>query len=502
MAIYGLDEYGTAFYGQNVTPAFDVGDFRARPIPGHWMLVRWDIPTGTWNNFRIVRGLYGFARDAEDGVILGEWTRSEVPTSLVDYGAPSPDVADPTIYELPPGRFVYYTILLETAENTWVISGGAIGLVTGSYEYEQALYHLLPEYWRERDSQLSTRYVTQNGVQVPDPSSVHREPLRRFLRLFGYEFDTIRAEYDSLLTLRDIDRTAGGVLPLLAHDLGAYSDISMDVTQTRRLLRHLVYLNKVKGTVPGVEGAVSAYTSWGASLAIGKNLLLQKDDGSFETSLGNWWPNANATIVRSNEQAFHGTHSLKMTASNTLSVTASNCDPANVVKEGVPVTEGVTYTVSLYSRAATTTRNFQVQAVFYDKVGTLVGSATTGGDATNSTTAWTRHAVSVAAPTGAVYLRMVAYLSSAAVGEVHYVDAAQVEAAAAVSAYEAPRKAILTLTPDRINLIPNPSYEVDLVGWQVSGSATLTRTTDAALVNSYSVKVAATGAGDVGVELA
>lgn len=84
-------------------------------------------------------------------------------------------------------------------------------------------------------------------------------------------------------------------------------------------------------------------------------------------------------------------------------------------------------------------------------------------------------------------------LPGVATTKYHYMDLAQFEKGpkAAPSAWEFPRLINVTVRPDRINWVKNPSFETDLTNWSATGSTavpTLTRDSSTARYGSASLK--------------
>jgi hypothetical protein len=88
---------------------------------------------------------------------------------------------------------------------------------------------------------------------------------------------------------------------------------------------------------------------------------------------------------------------------------------------GYPVTPGVFYAAMLLTRAATAARSKTLGLLFYDKTGTVIGSATAGTARTDTTTGWTRLDVQAVAPSNAAYCALQQTITGAAgAGEAHY----------------------------------------------------------------------------------
>lgn len=500
MAVYGVDTYGIGVYGKTVASTFVVPRFEAVPLSLGRNFVSWEVPGGSWTKFRLLRNFYGFAEGPNDGVILGEWTPSNLVLRLTDYGQPNATV-DPTAFHLPHERFVYYSVMLDTGTDSWVFAGGAIALSIGDYNSSGTLYNLLPQYWREQDAITVTKFV--DGL--PDPSGRFNAPLQRFLNLVGNELDLIRTEYTSLRWLHDVDRVSGNLLPLLVSDLGGVG-LDLGITQNRRLARNLTYLHKVKGTRPGVEGVIFALTGWGASAVIGKNLLL---DNMFQTWSGT--NTAREEVAGETTGTFTPGYRLSTAATATTRAYSVNdiTGGETILKEGLKVTGSTWYAWAMQTYRESGDGVVAMSIRWYDAAGTFI-QETAATSTTETTATWMSRGISVSSPATAAYAVLVAAVVAPTTTTAHLLryalfadDTVQVDYTTNFFAtYESAREVILGLDPTRVNLIPNPSFELALDGWQAEGSATLTRSTATAVVNSYSVKVAATGAGDVGVELA
>ena len=193
----------------------------------------------------------------------------------------------------------------------------------------------------------------------------------------------------------------------------------------------------VTGTAPAgaVVGGVGIWDNSGASgvgevhyldvasLALGQatSNLLSPEDASFEGgTVGGWgsWT-ANASAANSTAQALDGTHSLKFTTTGAGWYSNSST---------VPVTAGQTYTGVVSVRAATVGRPLIAWIRWNNSVGGFVGESDGLTGTSDVTTGWTQFTVTGTAPAGAVVGGVGIWDNSSAsgVGEVHYLDEAQI----------------------------------------------------------------------------
>lgn len=165
---------------------------------------------------------------------------------------------------------------------------------------------------------------------------------------------------------------------------------------------------------PYVDGSLGAGYSWDSS----GNIVLG-DNSTFETSLGSWNSagNANVSAVRDTVEFWQGAASLRIDSlgsGNAWYSTGTNT---------VPVVAGGTYTFSAYTKADVA-RLTSISINWYGSGGYL--SQTSGGSVT-ATTSWTRRAMTVVAPVGAVSAQLSTGWGAAAAGEKVWLDGVQFE---------------------------------------------------------------------------
>lgn len=155
--------------------------------------------------------------------------------------------------------------------------------------------------------------------------------------------------------------------------------------------------------------------------------LLTSNQRTFEsgTALG-WLGFGNTTVAQTTALARSGTGSLSMTAVAAGSIQATTNTSAAAVPPVMSATPGVTYTGSVWMRAATTARTCALRMGFFDSVGAQIGTYTVGTSAANTTSGWTQFTVTAVAPANTARLTIYAAAVSAAQGEVHYIDDASV----------------------------------------------------------------------------
>jgi hypothetical protein len=147
------------------------------------------------------------------------------------------------------------------------------------------------------------------------------------------------------------------------------------------------------------------------------NNLLTLDNSSFESSLGQWQPTANCSLLRDTAFSADGVASMRMTASGAGDMSAH----AVLDLVGSPrVDVGQTYTAVASFRAASTARTVAVGIEWLDVNG--ISLSIVYGTNADISTGWTQAQVSAVAPAGAVNALANVLVQGAATGEVHRVD--------------------------------------------------------------------------------
>jgi len=256
------------------------------------------------------------------------------------------------------GGFFYYTMWgWSNQDQIWIRCSDVIGLVPLNWNYGWRLYMLLPEAYRDRDwvlvdhynplalprqndfrpyevesgdswQTLASHYGTTpeslayiNGevistpltlgqsILVPWPNSPNPDPpLRRFLGLIGFQFDFIRTELESLMSVNDAMHCSGALLPLMAQQYALVHEPEIGMQQERTLVQNAVHLFKLKGTPRGITDWCSIMTSYPFSRLVhhGYNCLLCLDDSAFTDGIGTWqsWPPRGASFEEEKERTW------------------------------------------------------------------------------------------------------------------------------------------------------------------------------------------------------
>lgn len=134
--------------------------------------------------------------------------------------------------------------------------------------------------------------------------------------------------------------------------------------------------------------------------------LFTTDEASLEGSLSSWTNSSNATIARvADGNALDGVASLQM-----ISVGAGS-QYAAVLNRYVPVTPGISYKFTGYSKAVNVARSTRLYINYYDASKVFL-SQIVSGDVASNTSSWTALSASGVAPAGTVYALCFVYVLS------------------------------------------------------------------------------------------
>lgn len=276
MSRYGIDYYGLATYGSDNPVTFDATPFTATPSKQGEILLNWVDPTGNWSRLVIIRNPYGFPIDPWDGTQI-----------LSVYNG-----ADPVVFidtNLVQGQFYYYSIFVYSlAEYAWVNAGKTLALSVKNCGNTERLYEYLPNIYK-----ITTPYTPTSDWDNPH--------LYDFLRNFGFELDYDQTITDLMRERYNIEKVSGKLIPTMMNQFGQTYEPAISLQQNRKILRDSVNLTKQKGSKDGLIAFIKDFTGWAipepiagtpnpsvSGITMGKNLMLDYNDSSFEESIGHW----------------------------------------------------------------------------------------------------------------------------------------------------------------------------------------------------------------------
>jgi phage tail-like protein len=463
MARYGVSEYGASFYGAPSLALFSAEPFIGSVIDYGSVFLTWHSPGGTWDELRLIRSLSGYPVSVDNGV--------EVYSAAI--GA---DAAEFRESGLPTDHWVYYSLFVhDNTQDTWVRSGNARVYSPANYRSGDRLFDLAP----------------------PPAQS---DALLHFLQVFGFATDLVRNDANSLLDLNDPTRLLYDFVPAAMEQLGIPVETEIEPEQYRTFLRNAVRFYKIKGTTACVHGVVSAVTGWDSRVTTGINILHDAELSDFLGGVGMWSrgaSNCTLTWVAPTTDGYGNPvpAAMRLTALATGAISTTFCAPADVKLLGLPIHGGRQYTTSMLVRASDVARRTaHINLRWYDRDGNLLTTTVGAGVATYQGVD-TPISMTALAPATAVWVVPDIVIDAADVSAYWEIRQVQVSQSAHLLPHQPGRDIRIAVFADRVNEIPNGSFEAGLAGWAAMGAVTDTVDATRAYVGTRSARVAYTGAG-------
>ena len=286
MSRYGINYYGNAVYGSPTTGDLLVDDFKAVPFGHTQIKLTWTSPGGSWDEIRLVRGVYGFPTNPFDGVLVSSAYYGDDPGSSLD----SNDLLE--------NRFYYYSLFVYSVVTySWVRSADASALSVKDFKSQKLLYDYIPEPYKY------TSFKVLNNDET-------NQSLYKFLGIFGFELDKYRSFINNTTNRYDLSLSNGQLLPTLLKQFGFPQEPALGLQQSRILVRDAVQLYKEKGSSQGVKEFIKAFSGYAVpspsssipnpgvdGLTVGHNLMLDYNSSSFEESYGVWLSYSSAKLT-------------------------------------------------------------------------------------------------------------------------------------------------------------------------------------------------------------
>lgn len=463
MARYGNSVYQAAYYGANTNQlAGSAEPVYAVATDYSSVLVTWAEPIGQGTEFiglKLLRNQDAYAETEEDGIVVWSWTTGDGPiiTKLEDG-------IDFTSIPLSSGRYVYYRMWLQKPDETWVQAGETYTVVPLSHSTQlpgggtistlDKLMDTLPRVFSSTD---------RSPLDEVDKTST----LYQFLSAFSFTIDEILT-LTSLLIPDDSGRTTNpGVLLVKANQLGLPIGSMSTTKAQKRTVREAIYTYSRKGTETALSTWVESVTGFSPTITVSPNLMLTNQDSTFNGGVGNWLPVGSCALSVADDTYPPTAESaaIDMNYTGKAVVSTAGAKLANGVFEpktkGIPVLEGVSYNLSLYSKCDTLAATITPTISWYDHLGVLISESTVSPISVANT--WTKVAVNAqTAPTGARYMGLT--LAFGTIGT-YYLDMVQVAVSTGTGtpAFDEARGVTIYLAPLASVTNPYPNKQVKVV---------------------------------------
>ncbi|WP_141202930.1 phage tail protein [Streptomyces griseorubiginosus] len=159
------------------------------------------------------------------------------------------------------GEHVYYYGLFPYTGHPPVYDPDPHNVATATavtpYGFGERLYGLLPAIHRRYDADLPP--ARQDPTASPDTAPGQ---LRAFLGLPGAELDRLYSLGRAALSLTDLERVDGRLLPLLAQWIGWHTDHALPIAAQRNEIRFAPRLYRTTGSVRALDATVARVTGW------------------------------------------------------------------------------------------------------------------------------------------------------------------------------------------------------------------------------------------------
>jgi len=481
MSKYGYSIYGGNKYGLTPKLAYSVEPMGINVIRFNQVFVTWQLPTGDFTRFRVVRNQNGWPETSEDGVIIYEQNTLDGSSLEGSIAASSFLDGEDNPNEIPinQGRNIYYRVFLYTTENIWVVAGQITDIVPRNTKTITKMMDLLPRV-------LTSSVLSPLGV-IDEASELYK-----FLDGLAFSYEQMLTEIELARPSHKLENSNYNTIPGEVLNVGLNPEPNLPMLRQRALIREAVPLYGNKGTSIGIANYAESLTGFAPTVTISPNLMLTIQDSTFYESTGRWVPSS-ATISSTDEMVPNNSdksidlvYTLKVIAATTsASISLGLNSP---ITQGIPVNPSTEYVYRANIKCPTS-GSATLKIEYYDRDGTVISNVTQAISATNS---WQTVSKTNTSPSNASYVVLYILFGTATT---YFVDMIYVGATPFVE-YDEARAATINLAPTLENYVENPSFEVDDNNWTLTG-LTFTQDADVPLVGypgSSSGKFVAAGA--------
>jgi hypothetical protein len=481
MSKYGYSIYGGSKYGLTPKLAYSVEPMGINVIQFSQVFVTWQLPTGDFTRFRVVRNQNGWPETSEDGVIIYEQNSLDGLTLEGSIAASSyTDGEDnPNQTSLNEGRNVYYRVFLYTSDEIWVKAGEISDVVPKNTRAINKMMDLLPRV-------LTSSVLSPLGV-IDETSDLYK-----FLDGLAFSYEQMLTEIALARPAHNLESSTYNTIPGEVLNVGLTPEPNLPMLRQRALIREAIPLYANKGTTLGIASYAESLTGFAPTVTVSPNLMLTIQDSTFYETTGRWVASS-ATISSTDEmvpdnsdKSIDLVYTLKVIAATTsASISLGLNSP---ITQGIPVNPSTEYVYRANIKCPAS-GGATLKIEYYDRDGTVISNVTQAISATNS---WQTVSKTNTSPSNASYVVLYVLFSTATT---YFVDMVYVGATPFVE-YDEARAATISLAPTSENYVENPSFEVDDSNWTLTG-LTFTQDADVPLVGypgSSSGKFVAAGA--------
>ena len=448
---------GVDVFVEQQVVGLDAGDFVYGDVDVTRPKVRvsWVTPSGTIQGFRLVRNQLGYPEHEEDGVVVVETYVPSVPAQeyIVDQLQGTP---------LVPGQYVYYTVWVLLADNSWRPAGHTYCVVPKEHALLSPTGERLKSSERKFVELFPKVFTTEQQSYLDEVDEA--SDIFGFLGGFAYTLDEVLTNADLLIPKNDGLKTNPNIVDLQRQQMGLPAEPTLGLQRKKALVRNAIDLYKAKGSLNGIGLLAESLTGLAPVVYLTRNKMLSLQDSTFYKGIGNWAAGTGVTLTSDTTAPYQSqTYSVDRTYVGKAITSGTNrvmqLGMNSPITKAVPITGGQPYILTYYVKGST--NNVSATLTWYDMFGQATGSAAVE-TASAATGSWVRRSLYGTAPTAAYYVGI--EIKFAASGT-YYVDMLQVETNAdlatqsSYSNYEEARGVVVRLEPTKVNYIYNPSFD-------------------------------------------
>jgi phage tail-like protein len=234
-----------------------VRDLRADSDPrGGRIVVSWTTPSRVdfpdFRGAKVVRRETSFADPSEladdAGVFTDAQTGFDQPVSFVDDGLDGET------------NYYYVVAAFDGAAKPNFFPAFVSALATTPYGSADQLYSALPAIYQRFDT------LVPPALPQVDPKDLTKGQLRRFVEMFGLQFDLLRSYASATRGFFDLEGVDGALLPLLAQWLGWPTDFTLPFSKQRNEIRYAPHFYRTKGIAANLRATLNRLTTWNAEI--------------------------------------------------------------------------------------------------------------------------------------------------------------------------------------------------------------------------------------------
>lgn len=145
-------------------------------------------------------------------------------------------------------------------------------LATAAYGSGERMYEDLPGQYQRFDT------VLPPAAPLLELADTQKGQLRRFVEMFGLQFDLLRSYASVMRSFSDVERVDGALLPLLAQWLGWQTDYSLPLSKQRNEVRYAPHFYRTTGIAANLKATLNRLTTWDAQLKEFAHNVMRSND--------------------------------------------------------------------------------------------------------------------------------------------------------------------------------------------------------------------------------